>query len=201
MFSISKSIALSFLLFGVSFCQSEMPPGSGGGPWSAGGPGMAGEMGMHHMLPFLAGASQEDIKAFMDIMKNPSLSKTEAQTAEDAWASTKNETVQSLYNEFKNNKETKMQEMKNTIQEKSSSLSDSAKQIVNNLLSLMDNMSITKSDEYTQAKAIMDAASDADKEAIKSAFPNMRQKMEHLMGHGMMDQSGMTGSSNNIPQN
>uniref|UniRef100_A0A0K0F3I5 DUF148 domain-containing protein n=1 Tax=Strongyloides venezuelensis TaxID=75913 RepID=A0A0K0F3I5_STRVS len=199
--SISKSIAFSFLLFGVSFCQSEMPPGLGGDPsgfnGGPGGPGMGGEMGMHHMLPFLMGASQQDIQSFMDIMKNQALTKTEAQTAEDAWASTKNETVQSLYNAFKSNKIAKMQEMKNTINEKTSSLSDSAKQIVNNIQSVMENMSITKADEHSQIKAILDAASEADKESIRSVLPHM----EHKMGHGMMGENGMTGPPSSILQN
>uniref|UniRef100_A0A0N4ZXH9 DUF148 domain-containing protein n=1 Tax=Parastrongyloides trichosuri TaxID=131310 RepID=A0A0N4ZXH9_PARTI len=188
----TKIFIATFLFAGLSIVRmqaSDMPQMDGqigpDGSWGGGGAGgPGGHGGRHGMLPFLQGASDADKQSFMDIMKNKDLTKADAQTQEDAWAASKNSTVQDLYNQFKTNKTAMMTQMKADIKSKTASLSSTAQQIVTDIEAIIDDQSITRAQEHEKIKAILDAASTTDKDALKSIMP-----MHGMGGHGE-DMSG-----------
>uniref|UniRef100_A0A0K0EIS0 DUF148 domain-containing protein n=1 Tax=Strongyloides stercoralis TaxID=6248 RepID=A0A0K0EIS0_STRER len=204
MYTPLKHIIVSIFLFGVAFCDMESTPtlvdgpGVPGGPWGMGnenGP-MMGHGMMHHMPPFLQSVSPEDAQAFMDIEKSTTMTKADIQAAEDAWAASKNQTIKSLYDEFKANKASKISEMKNTINQKVSSLSSTAQKVVTDIESVVEDTGITRDEQRQKIKAILDGATNEDKDAIKSLMPHFEPKM----GQEGMGQDGSPEKPDSIEQ-
>ncbi|CEF70307.1 Domain of unknown function DUF148 domain-containing protein [Strongyloides ratti] len=173
-------------------------PGVPGGPWglSNNNSPMMGQGMMHHIPQFLKSVSPEDAQSFIDIMKSKTMTKSEIQTAEDAWAANKNSTIQALYGEFKTNKTAKMNEMKNMVDQKISTLSTTAQKLVTDIESIISDTSITREDEHQKIKTLLDGASDTDKESIKNVLPHFGPKMDH----GGMEPNGVTETGNLMGQ-
>uniref|UniRef100_A0A0N5A6J1 DUF148 domain-containing protein n=1 Tax=Parastrongyloides trichosuri TaxID=131310 RepID=A0A0N5A6J1_PARTI len=122
-------------------------------------------------FPFLQGLNKTNVRSFLDIRRNESLTKAEIQEEEDKWASRQNQTVQNVYNEFKANRTAQIEKIKSDVESKLSSLSESAQRIVQEIEDVLEKQNITQSEERQEIKEIINNATKSDLKALKSLIP------------------------------
>uniref|UniRef100_A0AC35TIA2 DUF148 domain-containing protein n=1 Tax=Rhabditophanes sp. KR3021 TaxID=114890 RepID=A0AC35TIA2_9BILA len=153
---------------------------------------------------FLRGLNGSDIREFLAIRRNDTLTKAQITTEEDAWAGKQTPEVLASYTEFKSNMTTIINNMKAKLDAASLNLTTEAKAIYDQVEAVKENQNITYREEASQIKTILDGTTQEIKQALGRMAINCARGNNKSIDNGpIFNQNGQNegrfqGGNNNI---
>uniref|UniRef100_A0AC35U2M1 DUF148 domain-containing protein n=1 Tax=Rhabditophanes sp. KR3021 TaxID=114890 RepID=A0AC35U2M1_9BILA len=148
---------------------------------------------MSNLFDFLRTLNTAQSKEFLAIAANRSLTKGQISTQETSWAAKQPSPILDNYNEYKKNEQVPANDMKARLDAASLNLTAPAKAVYDQMEEIKANQDITKKDEHSQIKAVLDGTTDQ----IRSEVVDMTVKVS--MGDTLKNLGSLANNNWGLP--